>query len=115
MLPVCWAALILALTSVPGSAVPDVGIGASDKVVHLLLYGILGALAMRAAWDPARAVRLVVIVTLAVSLFGALDELHQLFVPGRGADFVDWLADSAGGFSGALVIAAMGRGRKEAT
>ena len=115
MLPVFWAALILALTSVPGSAVPDVGPGATDKLVHLLLYGVLGALAMRASAASANTVWTVAVVTLAVSLFGAVDELHQLLVPGRSADLIDWLADSAGGFTGALVIAAVGRRRKQAT
>ena len=115
MLPVFWAALILALTSVPGSAVPDVGFSAADKVVHLLLYGILGALTARSLEDTAHPARSIAVVTLAVSLFGAVDELHQLLIPGRGADFLDWLADSVGGFTGALVVAVMGRGRKEAT
>ncbi len=29
-------------------------------------------------------------------LYGALDEVHQLFVPGRSCDIYDWLADVAG-------------------
>ena len=115
MLPVVWAALILVLTSVPGSAVPEVGFSAADKLVHLLLYGVLGSLAMRALGDIAQLARSVAVVTLAVALFGAVDELHQLFIPGRGADLVDWLADCVGGFTGALLVAVMGRGRKEAT
>ena len=115
MLPAVWAAIILALTSVPGSAVPDVGISAADKMVHLLLYGILGALVTRALGDTAHPGRAIVIVTLAVSLFGALDELHQVLIPGRGADLLDWLADTVGGFTGAVAVAAVGRGRKEAT
>jgi VanZ family protein len=37
------------------------------------------------------------------SLFGASDEWHQLSTPGRsGADFFDWLADTAGAILGAL-------------
>ena len=114
MLPVGWAALILALTSVPGSAVPDVGVQSGDKLVHLLLYGVLGALALRSVRDPARPLRSVLIVTLAVSCFGALDELHQFFVPGRSADFIDWLADSIGGITGAVLVAATARGGEEA-
>lgn len=115
MLPVGWAAVILALTSVPGSAVPDVGMDSTDKLVHLLLYGILGALAMRAPEGSDRPVRLVLVVTLAVSLFGAVDELHQMLVPGRSGDVIDWLADTIGGFTGAVLIAATGGSREEAT
>ena len=113
LLPVGWAAFILALTSVPGSAVPDVGVAFTDKVVHLLLYAILGALTMRALGTSERPVRLVVLVTIAVSAFGAVDELHQLLVPGRGADLADWLADTVGGMSGAVLIAVMGRSAEE--
>jgi VanZ family protein len=28
--------------------------------------------------------------------FGALDEVHQGFVPGRSQDAMDWVADAAG-------------------
>ena len=37
------------------------------------------------------------------SLFGALDELHQNFVPGRRAAFDDWAFDSAAGLVGAYL------------
>ncbi len=114
MLPLGWAAFILALTSVPGSAVPDVGVQSGDKLAHLLLYGVLGALVLRAVWDPARPFRSVLLVTIAVSFFGALDELHQLLVPGRSADIIDWLADTVGGVSGAVLVAALGRRSEEA-
>jgi VanZ family protein len=33
---------------------------------------------------------------LVVSAFGASDEWHQSFVPGRFTDFWDWLADTLG-------------------
>ena len=36
------------------------------------------------------------------SLYGASDEWHQYFVPGRSCEFGDWIADTAGG---ALAIA----------
>ena len=115
MLPVGWAALILALTSVPGSAVPDVGVDSGDKLAHLLLYGVLGALALRAAWNPTHPLRSIMVVALGVALFGAADELHQLIIPGRSADLVDWVADSIGGLTGAALVAATGRGRERAT
>lgn len=115
LLPVGWAAFILALTSIPGSAVPDVGVSSADKLVHVLLYGILGAFVARAAWDPAHPVRSVVMVAIGVSLFGAVDELHQSIIPGRSADALDWLADTIGGMTGAILIALTGRGREQAT
>ena len=106
--------LILALTSVPGSAVPDVGMESTDKLVHLFLYAVLGALVMRTAGVSHRPVRLVMMVTLAISLFGAIDELHQFLVPGRSGDVPDWLADTIGGMTGAVLVAAAARTRAEA-
>ena len=38
----------------------------------------------------------------AVSCFGATDEWHQLFVPGRSCELGDWVADSLGGGLGLL-------------
>jgi VanZ family protein len=37
------------------------------------------------------------------SAFGASDEFHQAFVPGRTADVADWMADTLGAAIGALV------------
>lgn len=39
-------------------------------------------------------------VVAAVSLLGALDELHQRIVPGRSAEFFDWVADVVGAWLG---------------
>ena len=115
MLPLGWAAVILALTSVPGSAVPEVAIESGDKLVHVALYAILGALTLRAAGNSGHPIRTVGIVGMAVSLFGIVDELHQLFVPGRSADVIDWMADTIGGMTGAVIASALGLGTEQAT
>ena len=40
-----------------------------------------------------------------ISVFGMLDEYHQLFTPGRsGGDVGDWTADTFGAFCGALLM-----------
>jgi VanZ family protein len=63
-----------------------------DKVVHFSIYGLLATLVCRqgrgwqaAGWS-----------LLAVSAFGASDEWHQYFVPGRTCEWGDWIADTAG-------------------
>ena len=95
--PLLWAATILVLTSVP---VPDVGAPAnSDKVVHYLVYGLLGMFVGRALLLEGRRVRHLALAALAVSAFGALDEWHQSFIHGRMGDVHDWIADSIGGAS----------------
>jgi len=114
ILPVGWAALILAVTSIPGSAVPDVGVESTDKLVDLLLCAALRALTMRALGASDRPARLVIVVTVAVSIFGAVDEMHQLLVPGRSGDIADWLADAIGGMTGAVLFTVMGRRSEEA-
>jgi len=63
-----------------------------DKVAHFAVYGFLGTLVYRAGapkWPAWLAV-------LVVSAFGATDEWHQYFVPGRDCDVFDWLADTLG-------------------
>jgi VanZ family protein len=37
------------------------------------------------------------------SAYGITDELHQLFVPGRVSDPVDWLVDTLGAIVGVYV------------
>jgi len=44
------------------------------------------------------------LILLQVFLSGALDELHQYFVPGRAAMFRDVLLDTAGGAAGIILV-----------
>ena len=37
------------------------------------------------------------------SVYGIFDELHQLLIPGRSAEFLDWLADFFGAMTGVLI------------
>ena len=94
---VLWAALIFALSSIPGLSS---GLGTWDlvlrKLAHLVEYAILGALLVRAIGrDPA---------AIAVgSLYAATDEVHQAFVSGRHGSPLDWLIDTAGVVAGVLL------------
>ena len=79
----------------------------SDKFLHSIEYAVLGFLL---AWMLVKASPQVFpgfpwIVGLSVAvLFGASDEWHQSFVPGRSADVYDWIADGAGSALGVLVM-----------
>ncbi|HTP26132.1 MAG TPA: VanZ family protein [Anaeromyxobacteraceae bacterium] len=77
-----------------------------DKSLHFIEYGGLGALLLFALRGsgvrPSRA--LLAAVALA-SLYGASDEVHQLFVPERSCDVRDWLADTVGAAAGACLCA----------
>ena len=93
-----WAALIVVGPSVPGPALPGAPEG-GDKVVHFLMYGVFGALLLRAAaleWPRARRATAMLGALSFIAAFAALDEVHQRFVPGRSADPRDWIADVVG-------------------
>lgn len=88
-----WAVAVLWLGGRPGVAGPDVP--GLDKVVHFVLYGLLGVLAGW-GWQRAGSVpRALVVMALACAV-GAADELHQRRVPERTADPFDFMADAAG-------------------
>ena len=63
-----------------------------DKVGHFGVYGLLATLLCRigSGWRAA------VWAVVAASVYGVSDEFHQSFVPGRGVEFADWVADTAG-------------------
>ena len=89
-----WIGVILTATSLPNApAAPAAGV---DKLGHLAMYGVLGMLVLRAAWDGPPTPRSVVLMLAAIALFAAADEWHQQFIPGRSAEVADWLADVAG-------------------
>jgi len=79
-----------------------------DKVLHFgyfFLGGAIFAAHCGLRWPETSRRRLLLLVVLVCSVIGRLDEYHQGFVPGRsGNDTGDWLADTVGGFSGALFV-----------
>lgn len=77
-------------------ALPDTGLPSEDKIGHFHLYGLLATLVVRAVYDPNRRWRAAAIAVLCASLYGVSDEFHQSFTPGRGVEFLDWVADTSG-------------------
>lgn len=94
-----WAMVIYSVSAVSGSNLP----GGPAWLAHFGEYAILGSLV---AWaiGGSREARWRIIVTIALcSLYGASDEFHQSFVPSRTPDVVDWMVDTAGASTGALL------------
>jgi VanZ family protein len=89
---VAWAGVIFYLSSRP-TLPAEPRIPHFDKVAHFGAYALLGAL-LAFATDRSR-VPLAVAIVLGV-MYGASDEVHQMFVPGRSPDVLDWAADAAG-------------------
>jgi VanZ family protein len=100
---VVWIAIQLTLTSLPGAAIPVSVNHPFDWIGHFSLYGGLGALIARAGWLSGWPRRRLLIAAVIISLGAALDELHQLFIPGRDAEFFDWVADTVGAIAGLSV------------
>ena len=77
-----------------------------DKGVHFVEYGTLSVLlthALRSTAPQRRAILIwgaAVIITL---VWGAIDEIHQAFVPGRFSDVGDLVADGCGAVAGSLL------------
>ncbi len=109
-----WGPVFLVMAAIfVASSIPDLGGlpgGMSDKSGHTLGYALLGAALVRAlaggrlsgvTWP--RAVAAVALATL----YGASDEFHQSFVPGRSPDRIDVFADFLGAsLAVALAVAA---------
>ena len=95
---VSWAGFIFFLSTLKAGTKPPPWILSNDKVVHAVLFGILSLgiyFAMRfghrrGPWMAA------LVGFLLTSLYGGVDEIHQMFTPTRVPDVMDWLADAAG-------------------
>ena len=77
----------------------------ADKLAHFIEYAILGFLIIRALYstkDEFRVKNLRLIAVFLAILYGASDEFHQYFVPGRNMDILDLLSDGFGAYIGQL-------------
>lgn len=105
-----WALLILVATTVPLSeAARRVSIPLADKLVHGVLYAVLGWLVGGAVSScPRRGKWPWLLALLGLALFAAVDEAHQVWLPGRIPSAGDWLADLLGatiGLGAGIMIA----------
>ena len=99
---------MLGLLLVRSHAIPE----GWDKVAHFSTFALITALLWHGTAGSAP-----LAVLGAVVAFGALDELHQAFVPGRAADIADFIADAtaAAVVCGLLCLRQHATSRKEKT
>jgi VanZ family protein len=89
-----WIVLFVA-TSLPGNDLPNLGV--SDKIEHFVAYFILAiflnlalTLQTKFKWLKQKANFASILI---ISIYAGLDELHQIFIPGRSCDIRDWITD----------------------
>ncbi len=105
--PVLYLGLIFGLSSMSSPPVPK---GINQDLLHYPEYALAGFLLARALHQgrPGRASAGFLVLAVALSaLWGASDELHQAFVPGRVPDLLDLWHDVIGAFIGSAAFGAL--------
>jgi len=98
-----WAALIFVLSSIPGTSYPEHP-EPLNVVAHFVLYMIFGILLTRALGYSKMALWKVAIIAIVIaSLYGVSDEFHQFYVEYRNMDPMDWVVDTLGAITGAII------------
>lgn len=92
-----WLVLFIA-TTLPGEDLPKTGV--SDKIEHFTAYFILAVLLnltlMFQNKYPKIKKKAWLYTLIFILTYAGLDEIHQIFIPGRDCDILDWLSDSSG-------------------
>ena len=94
-------------TSLPSdelSTIVEIG----DKLKHFLAYFILAILLalnlhFQDKWKNV-SINYLVYTFIICTFYGVIDELHQIFVPNRSAEFYDWVADLFGSTMGIILV-----------
>jgi VanZ family protein len=131
---VLWMALIFHFSHQPASASNQLSTGITASIVetvekifpnteinvrglnhivrknaHFFIYLVLGMLMINALNSHGiDGYRRILIALGVCMLYAASDEVHQIFIPGRGAQVRDVLIDSAGAFVGIGIALAIG-------
>ncbi|MEG8947108.1 VanZ family protein [Rosettibacter firmus] len=103
-LVIYWIFLFF-LTTLPLDAVPKI-FNSQDKIEHFFAYLFLAFLLAFSLHFQKRSI----IVSknyfwfsiLLLIAYATIDEMHQIFVPGRFCDVYDWISDVLGGVIGIL-------------
>jgi hypothetical protein len=102
---VAWMALVFVLSNGRRDLLPP---GWFSSLVsnagHAAIFGVLALLAARAAGSGMRAQWVGFAIAV---LYGATDEWHQSYVPGRTASLADWATDAIGAAGVLWIVAAV--------
>jgi len=109
-----YCALIFAISALSAPPAPDYPFALGDKLAHAAAYAVMLVLAVRAArvLPSGQSLRRRLVPAILFCLvYGATDELHQYFVPGRSCDVFDWVADGVGAVLAAWLLPRLARWR----
>lgn len=111
--PALYMAMLIALSSIPGSTGPDAHPGPINWIpsivsnaLHVPAYaglGFLWARTLTKSGDTGDCMVTVLALIIAAA-FGAIDELYQGFIPGRMTTPADWAANAVGATLGCVVF-----------
>jgi VanZ family protein len=106
---ILWGMFILIATLTPGKSLPSSSLFRFDKLIHVVIFGIFAWLVLRAYFlSPAKnsnnQTRIYSIVGIASILFGIAIEGIQQFIPDRGADRYDIIANTVGIIAAQIVF-----------
>jgi VanZ family protein len=104
---VAYMALIFAFSSMASPPMPP---DVSDKLLHAAGYAGLAVVSLRAVAGgrlSGVAGRSAAMAWAIATGYGASDELHQRFVPGRSAELADLVADGIGAGLATVVVGAL--------
>jgi len=97
--------ILFVLTSLPASVAIITEFG--DKISHFGAYGLLSVFLYLTMYFQDKFLLLKkypgIFTIIIASFYGMLDEIHQIYVPGRFAEVLDWLADFTGSVIAVLI------------
>ena len=101
-----WIILVLTGIAWPGQELPDINpIYSFDKIVHMILFGVVTFLANRAITARGARQRTADIISLITgAVYAGLAEIIQVFVPGRSCSIFDFYAGVIGAIIAIAVI-----------
>lgn len=107
------ASMLVAFTlgSLPMKNPPGMDFVASDKVWHLIAFGLVQVTHIRAGrylWPTVPWRRAILVSMLTATALGGLLELWQFLLPHRSAEWADLLADGVGAVIFGLIYAGWG-------
>ena len=100
---IIYAGLIFLVSSFPGRSLTSLpAFPMADKLAHVVVYCVFGMLVARSVtrqWPDIPGLKLAIWIIAGTAFYGATDEFHQYFVPGRSCELTDGLSNVLGGIA----------------